>query len=403
MKRINEMFAIAAAALIACAACSNNSDNSSALLGNGSGPTTYAIKAADGIEHGSVTASPERAAQGATVTLTITPDIGYDLDTVTATSGGSSVALSGDEYTRTFTMPAADVTVAAAFKALPAGFVKVAGGTVVGGDKFKVGSNYGVFVAGRTVTLSTFYMCDHEVTQSEYQAVMGANPSYYNGSSGVQATPEGETQGDRPVEIVSWFDAIYYCNKKSIDETLTPCYSVDGKTNPTQWGYTPHGGNSISGTITCDIIANGYRLPTEAEWEDAALGGKAGTAAADPTDWAGTNTESELKDYAWYIYNTNKTHAVKQKKKNGLGLFDMSGNVWEWCWDLYSVDPKAGDGGQANVTDPLGAPSGNTRVNKGGGFGNSAPSAFPIARRSQRDPNSSDNEHGFRVVRSVVQ
>ncbi|MBO7123148.1 MAG: SUMF1/EgtB/PvdO family nonheme iron enzyme [Treponema sp.] len=287
-------------------------------------------------------------------------------------------------------------TVESVGSAVPAGFVVVEGSTVVGGDKFKDANNKtGVFVQGRSVAISTFYMCDHEVTQAEYKAVMGTNPSNWTGD-------------DLPVEQVSWFDAIYYCNKKSIADHLNPCYAVGGKDDPSQWGYTPHAGNSISGTITCDFSKNGYRLPTAAEWEYASRGGKAGCEAADPTDWAGTDSSSELGTYAWYADNssdngTKKTHEVKTKTKNSLNLYDMSGNVWEWCWDWYDYDATINDdaykvGGV--VTNPAGASSGSNRVYRGGGWGNDA-NDCSVALRYGISPGNRDYGIGLRVVRNA--
>ena len=418
MKRLSK--ALAVVALFACigggvailAACSNSSDNNAALLalagtGGGSGgqqsgggqtgggggtpsAVTYTVTVAD-CSNGSVTANPTSAAQGATVTLTASPSSGYELDTISAAAGTSAVTLSGSGNTRTFTMPAANVTVTAAFKALPAGFVKVEGATIVGGDKFKVGLNTGVFVAGRTVTLSDFYMCDHEVTQAEYIGVMRANPSKFDGYG----------WENLPVEQVSWFDALVYCNKKSLAENLTPCYTINGKTNPSDWGTVPTSIDATWNAAICNLNADGYRLPTEAEWEYAALGGKAGVAADDPTDYAGTNDSTQLGTYAWCTDNSeSKTHAVKTKTKNGLGLFDMSGNVWEWCWDCYNDDAKSGDNSNP-VTNPLGgAPSELSRVLRGGSW-KYGDFICSVAYRNGNYPNGRDDNLGFRVVRSA--
>lgn len=156
-----------------------------------------------------------------------------------------------------------------------------------------------------------YEMLSTEVTQGLYQWVMGENPSWFKGD-------------DLPVGWVSWYDAIYFCNKLSEKMDLTPVYAVDGKTDVSKWGYTPHKRKEIEGEITQNKSADGFCLPTLDEWQYAAKGGE-------NFKYAGSDN---LDEVGWYDGNSgDKTHPVAQKKANGYGLYDMSGNVWDWVWD----------------------------------------------------------------------
>lgn len=149
-----------------------------------------------------------------------------------------------------------------------------------------------------------------EITQKFYKAVTGENPS--------------KTQGDNyPVESVSYYDAIVFCNKLSLLQGKTPCYSVNGSTNPTDWNYKPHSNNSIEDKIELNLDADGYRIPTMNEWDIAIKGGE-------KYMFSGSD---DLDSVAWTDGNSGMVlHEVAQLKPNAFGLYDMSGNVFEWVW-----------------------------------------------------------------------
>jgi len=187
----------------------------------------------------------------------------------------------------------------------------------------------------------------------------------------------------RPVESVNWYECIAFCNELTkqagLGESECLYYSDAGYTKV----YTKEdAGAKKEVYLYTAMNKKGFRLPTEAEWEWAAKGG---------TDdkWAGTNEGSKLGTYAWY--KDSKTHEVKKKQPNGYGLYDMSGNVWEWCWYRYSKSTP--EGGQ----DPQGTASGNVRVLRGGGWRSFAVFASR-AYRFSFFPHSRDCDIGLRVV-----
>lgn len=201
--------------------------------------------------------------------------------------------------------------------------VLVSGGIFFGVKQARKSSLVMVKVPGRNYSISRT-----EVTQKLYESVMFKNPSYFCHDN--EDLDEDELKNlkrntsNYPVENVSWYDAIYFCNKLSLKKGLQPVYAVDGESNVRKWDYKPHNEDEIYGEITQNIFADGYRLPTVEEWQYAAKGGE-------DYDYSGSD---DIDKVAWYDDNSNRvTHPVAQKKSNGYGLYDMNGNVWEWCWD----------------------------------------------------------------------
>ena len=210
---------------------------------------------------------------------------------------------------------------------------------------------------------SDFLLGETEVTQELYELVMGYNPSLYKGQ---------EDSKQRPMECVTWYDAIMFCNKLSILTNKSPYYEIKviKYEDETQT-------NIKKASVESNEGANGFRLPSEKEWEYAA---KANTNNL----WSGTNDESKLGEYAWFgvVYHKGgATHPVAQKKPNEWGFYDMSGNVYEWCYDKYD-----------NTSD--------NRVFRGGSWSNDA-SRLRFAFRSYDSPDYRDAYLGFRVAASL--
>jgi formylglycine-generating enzyme required for sulfatase activity len=216
---------------------------------------------------------------------------------------------------------------------VPDGFVRINGGTFIMGSPYNEVGREDIESPQHQVTVNSFFMGKYQVTQSEYKAVMGTNPSHFKGDN-------------LPVEKVSWFEAVEYCNRLSHREGLSPVYKVNG-TN-----------------VTWNQDTDGYRLPTEAEWEYAC---RAGTITPFSTGYNITTSQANFDGN--FPYNNNakgkyrkETTVVGSFEPNPWGLYDMHGNVWEWCWDWKSTYLN---GAQA---DPIGAVSGDYRVIRGGGW-----------------------------------
>ncbi len=233
--------------------------------------------------------------------------------------------------------------------------VQIPGGRFIMGDKEEVDA------PPHEVEVGPFWIDKYLVTQEQYQKVTSANPSRWKASK-------------NPVEQVRWSDAVKFCNQRSRLEGLEPCYDLK--------------------TWKCNFNAGGYRLPTEAEWEYACRAGI-------PTAYFFGDSPAKLADYAWFEKNSGgHPRPVGQKQPNPWGLYDVCGNVWEWCNDFYKVDYYQ----ESPRQNPRGPAEGETKVVRGGAWRFKAESCR-AGYRYNENPGYADvcfgyDIYGFRCVRA---
>jgi len=258
-----------------------------------------------------------------------------------------------------------------------------------------------------TSYVSAFYMSSYEITREQFKEIMEFDPS----STSISTTT------DCPVQMVNWYHAIAFCNRLSIREDREPVYTINGSTDPDDWGSVPIVADATWDAAICDMNADGYRLATEMEWRWAAMGATKDCISGDivgginilgyAKSYSGS-TESgscivNIANYAWNSSNSGSiNHPVGTKYPNELGLYDMSGSVWEWCWDWNDGNPTGFPAGHlSNYTGVAGT---SRRTFLGASYAEPFSSvSFQLFDRQyiSRFPTDFADAVGFRVVRSA--